>query len=201
MASKRAAVCLAQAATRSIPTRAARGTSTQLALALRRYHSRARQPSVLAPFVATGVRQSAPVCATSPGRARGYSTESEGNEVPNKIWDFEAVKKLTATTPKPSVTIVDVREPHELQESGKIPGAINIPITSAPDSFFISEDEFEDRFGHPRPAPDAEVVFYCRAGVRSRAASELARQAGWTNVGEYPGSWNDWVAKGGEVER
>ena len=33
--------------------------------------------------------------------------------------------------------------------------------------------------------------------MRSRAAASIARQAGYTNVGEYPGSWNDWVAQGG----
>lgn len=46
---------------------------------------------------------------------------------------------------------------------------------------------------------DKEVVFYCKSGVRSRAAAELARQAGYECVGEYPGSWLDWVKKGGEV--
>ncbi|KAK4100827.1 Rhodanese-like protein, partial [Parathielavia hyrcaniae] len=95
----------------------------------------------------------------------------------------------------------DVREPHELKESGRIPGALNIPVTSAPDSFHISDDEFEDRFGYPRPARDAEVVMYCRAGVRSRAAAGLASDAGWEKVGEYPGSWLDWFEKGGKVER
>jgi rhodanese-related sulfurtransferase len=94
-----------------------------------------------------------------------------------------------------------VREPSELLETGRIPGAINIPIKSAPDSFHISDEEFEDRFGHSRPARDAEVVFYCKAGVRSRGAAGLAREAGWTNVGEYPGSWLDWFEKGGKVER
>lgn len=74
-------------------------------------------------------------------------------------------------------------------------------MTSAADSFNITEEEFEDRFGFPRPSPDAEVVFYCRAGVRSRAAAGLAKEAGWTNVGEYPGSWLDWAEKGGKVER
>jgi rhodanese-related sulfurtransferase len=74
-------------------------------------------------------------------------------------------------------------------------------VTSAPDSFHISADEFEDRFGFPRPDPHGEVVFYCRAGVRSRAAAGLAQDAGWTNVGEYPGSWLDWEGRGGEVER
>lgn len=102
----------------------------------------------------------------------------------------------------PSVrTLLDTREPSELKQTGHIPGAINVPITTAPDSFHISEDDFEDRFGYPRPAQDAEVVFYCKAGVRSRAAAGLAREAGWTRVGEYPGSWLDWSGKGGKVER
>jgi rhodanese-related sulfurtransferase len=94
-----------------------------------------------------------------------------------------------------------VREPSELQQTGRIPTAINIPITTSPDSFHISEDEFEDRFGFPRPARDAEVVFYCRAGVRSRGAAGLARDNGWTNIGEYPGSWIEWEGKGGKVQK
>ncbi len=51
-----------------------------------------------------------------------------------------------------------------------------------------------------RPDKAAEVVFYCKAGVRSRAAAGLAREAGWTSVGEYPGSWMDWSERGGKVQ-
>jgi rhodanese-related sulfurtransferase len=97
--------------------------------------------------------------------------------------------------------MADSREPSELQESGRIPGALNIPIKSAPDSFHLSEEEFEDRYGFVRPDRDAEVIFYCRSGVRSKAAAGLARDAGWTKVAEYPGSWLDWSGKGGQVER
>ncbi|KAL1883789.1 hypothetical protein VTK73DRAFT_8325 [Phialemonium thermophilum] len=129
---------------------------------------------------------------------RTYS--SEHGAAQSKIWNFEELQRLTRD-PKPNVVIVDSREPSELKETGHIPGAINIPITTAPDSFHISADEFEDRFGYPRPSPDTEVVFYCKAGVRSRAAAGLARDAGWSRVGEYPGSWLDWVEKGGKIER
>ena len=104
--------------------------------------------------------------------------------------------------PEPRRLIIDVREPAELEASGRIPGAVNIPIKSSPDAFFLAEGEFEDRFGFERPARDRELVFYCKAGVRSRAAAALARDAGWNAVvGEYPGSWVDWVARGGKVER
>src|SRR2546429_9639629 len=95
---------------------------------------------------------------------------------------------------------LDVREPSELEQSGKIPGSINIPITSQPDSLFLSAEEFEDRHGFEQPDKEVELVFYCKAGVRSRVAAELARQGGWKTVGEYPGSWMDWEKYGGVKE-
>ncbi|KAI0185658.1 Rhodanese-like domain-containing protein [Xylaria flabelliformis] len=118
----------------------------------------------------------------------------------SKIWTFEEIQSLSSQDP-PKPTLIDVREPHELGSTGRIPGAVNIPITTSPDSFHITPSEFEERFGYDRPEKDAEVVFYCKAGVRSRAAAGLAREAGWTNVGEYPGSWNEWSGKGGDVEK
>ncbi|KAI9799560.1 MAG: hypothetical protein M1825_004486 [Sarcosagium campestre] len=89
----------------------------------------------------------------------------------------------------------DVREPAEYDE-GFIPSAINIPIASQPDALFLSPQEFEDRFGFIKPPADKEVVFYCKAGVRSAAAAKLARQGGYDRVGEYPGSWLDWTKNG-----
>jgi rhodanese-related sulfurtransferase len=104
------------------------------------------------------------------------------------------------SSPSTDRILIDTREPSELQATGTIPGSINIPITSKPDAFFISPEEFEDRMGFERPGKEKEVVFYCKAGVRSRAAAELARQAGWERVGEYSGSWLDWEKRGGEKE-
>ena len=102
---------------------------------------------------------------------------------------------------KLTLTRKDSREPHELTAQGRIPGAINIPIDSAPDAYSITEDEFEDRYGCKRPSKDANLVTYCRAGVRCHTAAELAKKAGFTNVNEYPGSFMDWVANGGELEK
>ncbi|OHW96769.1 rhodanese domain-containing protein [Colletotrichum incanum] len=117
----------------------------------------------------------------------------------SKLWNYEQVAEL-AKDPK-GVVIVDSREPGELQQTGRIPSAINIPVATAPESFHIPEEDFEDRYGFPRPGKDTELVFYCKAGVRSRAAAALAKEAGWTKVGEYPGSFLDWQEHGGEVER
>ncbi|KAK4236630.1 Rhodanese-like domain-containing protein [Achaetomium macrosporum] len=206
MESRRAAVSLMQALGPSARTASPARVRAAAQLPLRQYHNHTSNPRHAVQLL----QQSSTAYASRPSSllsrvgprlttARSYySTDAESK--PSKIWDFEALQELT-TSPNPSVTIIDVREPHELQGSGRIPGALNIPVGSAPDSFHISDEEFEDRFGYPRPAPDAEVVFYCRAGVRSRAAAGLAREAGWKKVGEYPGSWLDWFEKGGKVER
>ncbi|KAG4443776.1 hypothetical protein IFR05_000767 [Cadophora sp. M221] len=137
-----------------------------------------------------------PIPAIAVGsRARFYSQEAP----PSKIYSFEDVKAFIEK-PHPDRILVDSREPGELQATGTIPGSLNIPVTSKPDSFFITAEEFEDRFGFERPSKEQEVIFYCRSGVRSRTAAALARQAGWDNVAEYQGSWLDWDKNGGAKE-
>jgi rhodanese-related sulfurtransferase len=98
--------------------------------------------------------------------------------------------------PSDSRLLIDVREPHEFS-ANTIPTAINIPISSHPDALLLSPDEFQDQFGFQKPPANKEVVFFCKAGVRSSAAAGIARQAGYTNVGEYKGSWLDWEKHGG----
>jgi rhodanese-related sulfurtransferase len=122
-----------------------------------------------------------------------------------KVYSYEDILAHTSSpSSHPNRILIDVREPAELQATGYIPTAINIPITSSPDAFFLPETEFEDRFGIPRPGPDTEVVFYCKAGVRSRAAARMAAQAEprfGGKIGEFPGSWLEWEGRGGRVER
>ncbi|KAF7190135.1 Thiosulfate sulfurtransferase RDL2, mitochondrial [Pseudocercospora fuligena] len=117
----------------------------------------------------------------------------------SKVYDFSTIKDLSE---KPSAEriLIDVREPSEY-EAGYIPTAINLPIKSQPDALFLPEEEFEDRFGFEKPATDKEVVFYCKSGVRSSAAAQLAQQHGYTNVAEYRGSWLDWTKNGGTASK
>ncbi|KAG9249331.1 Rhodanese-like domain-containing protein [Calycina marina] len=122
---------------------------------------------------------------------RSYSTEN-----PSKIYNFHEIK-VFSDYPSKDRTLIDVREPHELHQTGTIPTSINIPISTEPDAFHITNEEFVDKFGVERPSKNTEVVIYCRSGVRSRAAAELARRAGWERVSEYSGSWLDWEKNGG----
>lgn len=109
---------------------------------------------------------------------------------------------LLSSSPSSNRIIIDVREPSELQSTGTIPSAQNVPIKSAPDALFMTEEDFEDKYGFARPGKDDEVIFFCKSGVRSKAAAQLAAQAGFGGrIGEYPGSWLDWEKNGGRTEK
>ncbi|RDW93544.1 rhodanese-like domain-containing protein [Aspergillus mulundensis] len=129
-------------------------------------------------------------------------------------WGFEDINahlpsstpNTPPSTPQKSLILVDVREPAELTRTGIIPSAVAVPLASQPDALFLTPDEFETRFGYPKPGADegkGDIVFYCLAGVRARAAAQLAVQAGYDaeRIGVYEGSWRDWAARGGKVER
>jgi 3-mercaptopyruvate sulfurtransferase SseA len=59
----------------------------------------------------------------------------------------------------------------------------------------LPPEEFEDRFGFEKLAPDQELVFYCKAGIRSSAAAQVVQEVGYGKVEEYRGSWDDWVKR------
>ena len=49
-------------------------------------------------------------------------------------------------------------------------------------------------------SPDAEVIFICRTGSRSKVLSEyLAGQAGFTKVANVQKGITDWIKAGNEV--
>jgi len=130
------------------------------------------------------------------------SSQPPSSDVPaSKLYTFSEIQSLAAS-PDPKRILIDVREPSELKSTGKIPGSQNLPITSAPDGFFLPAAEFEERFGWAKPEADDEVIFYCKAGVRCKAAARLAGQAGFGGkISEFPGSWIEWESNGGPVER
>ena len=51
----------------------------------------------------------------------------------------------------------DVREPSELQESGKIPSAINLPLSSLQEALGLSDTAFEEKFGFAKPEKEKVI--------------------------------------------
>ena len=78
------------------------------------------------------------------------------------------------------VVILDVREQHEY-DSGHIPEAVLLPVgTITEDTAAAVIDDL-----------DTTVLVYCRSGNRSKTASQVLADLGYTNVYEF-GGINDW---------
>lgn len=92
--------------------------------------------------------------------------------------------------------LIDVREPDEFS-AGHIPTSRNVPLSGLEGALSMAPAAFRATFGFERPSIRDPVVFYCKAGVRSSTASRIAEARGWERVGNYKGSWSDFVARQG----
>lgn len=147
-----------------------------------------------------------PKAINHPSRTAHYSRKRyKTNPQINTKKINAALPNSPGTKPQKNLILVDVREPAELSSTGIIPSAVSVPLASQPDAFFLTPEEFETRFGYPKPGAgeEGDIVFYCKAGVRAKAAAQLAVQAGYDaeRIGVYDGSWLDWADRKGKVER
>jgi rhodanese-related sulfurtransferase len=87
--------------------------------------------------------------------------------------------------------LIDVRTPSEVA-SGKIVNSHNIPLNALSEALSMSNNNFKQNFGFTKPSKTDKLVFYCRSGARAQSATQIAKNAGYSNVLNYQGSWNEW---------
>ncbi|RYY13387.1 MAG: rhodanese-like domain-containing protein [Cytophagaceae bacterium] len=80
-------------------------------------------------------------------------------------------------------TILDVREPWEVEES-HIEGSQNIPLGTLPQKL----DDLED-------LKDQEVIVHCKSGARSASAKAFLTQQGFSNVRNLVGGIQEYQAQ------
>ncbi|XP_050096883.1 rhodanese domain-containing protein CG4456 isoform X1 [Anopheles aquasalis] len=97
----------------------------------------------------------------------------------------------------PEVLLIDVREPAELEATGRIPTSINIPLKTVQRELGLGAEAFEAKYGRKKPALDDPLIFSCRSGVRAGQAALQADQLGFRNVKNYVGSWLEYGPKHG----
>jgi rhodanese-related sulfurtransferase len=91
---------------------------------------------------------------------------------------YKELKPIT-DAPTGEVTIIEVREPDEVQ-AGMIPAAVNVPLTQFEKAFAPNGGaDFQEKFSFPRPSFNDQLVFYCRSGKRSEQALQMAKKNGW----------------------
>jgi rhodanese-related sulfurtransferase len=104
--------------------------------------------------------------------------------------DNLSVAEVAAELTAGNVTLVDIREPAEL-EGGSIPGMIHAPrgmleFYADPASPY-HRAEFD---------PNTRVVLYCASSGRSALAVDMLQQLGYTDVAHLDGGFNAWKAAG-----
>jgi len=96
---------------------------------------------------------------------------------------------------RPDVLFLDVREPAEVETSGKVPGALAVP-----------RGLVEFRADRSLPAHDAAfdraktVIAYCASGGRSALVGKTLKDMGYGDVRNL-GGFKGWVDAGGPVEK
>ncbi len=91
--------------------------------------------------------------------------------------------------------VVDVRDAAEVQQSGKVAGAVHVSrglleFRADPDS-----PTHDKNF-----AKDKTVILYCGSGGRAALAGKLLKDMGYERVHNL-GGFKDWADAGGEVEK
>ena len=82
---------------------------------------------------------------------------------------------------------IDVRNDGEVAQSGKIAGALHIPL-----------DQFVNMYASA-VSKDKVILLYCASGARSALAGRLLLENGYTDVHNL-GAFSDWANSGGPVE-
>ncbi|CAM2918462.1 rhodanese [Mycobacterium intermedium] len=113
------------------------------------------------------------------------------NAVVPRITPAEAQERIVAG----NVLVVDVRDAPEVQQSGKVAGAVHVPrgmLEFRADPSVPSHDPQFDK--------NKTVIVYCASGGRSALAGQALKELGYNEVYNL-GGFKDWADSGGAVER
>ena len=96
----------------------------------------------------------------------------------------------------PTLQIVDIRDPRELERGGTLPGALHAPRGML--EFWVDPDSpyFKPVFADE----SREFVLFCGAGWRSALATKALQDMGMSNVAHIDGGFADWAQQGAPVQ-
>jgi rhodanese-related sulfurtransferase len=115
---------------------------------------------------------------------------AEANAAVPKLSPAEAVEKLRS----PEVLVVDVRDPTEVQQTGKLKGALNVSrgmleFRADPESPYYNHAFNKDK----------TILLHCASGGRSALAGKALREMGYTKLFNI-GAFKELAEAGIEVE-
>ncbi len=91
--------------------------------------------------------------------------------------------------------VVDVRDAPEVEQSGKVAGAIHVSR-----GMLEFRADPESPYHDKNFARDKTLILYCASGGRSALAGKVLREMGYGRVYNL-GAFKDWAGAGGAVEK
>ena len=95
---------------------------------------------------------------------------------------------------KGNALVVDVRDAPEVQQSGKVAGAVHIPR-----GMLEFRADPESPYHDPHFGKDKTVIVYCASGGRSALAGRVLKEMGYGEVYNL-GAFKDWADSGGAID-
>jgi rhodanese-related sulfurtransferase len=120
--------------------------------------------------------------------AEGPSSPSASSQVRVSFSTVD-VRELKRLSDSAELVVLDVRTDREFA-AGHMPGAINIDVG-------VLDRSLEQLI----PFRDQPIYVSCRTSNRSRVASQILVDAGFTDVTQVLGGFSDWESSGYPVER
>jgi rhodanese-related sulfurtransferase len=96
---------------------------------------------------------------------------------------------------KGGTLVLDVRDAPELEQSGKVAGAVHVSR-----GMLEFRADPESPYHDKNFARDKNVIVYCASGGRSALSGKLLKDMGYSHVYNL-GAFKDWAESGGAVER
>jgi rhodanese-related sulfurtransferase len=103
--------------------------------------------------------------------------------------------EAAALIAKGNALVVDVRDPPEVQASGKVKGAVHVSrgmLEFRADPELPSHDKAFDK--------NKTVIVYCASGGRSALAGKMLKDLGYKDVRNL-GGFKDWAESGKPIEK
>ncbi|CAD5116531.1 DgyrCDS5410 [Dimorphilus gyrociliatus] len=115
------------------------------------------------------------------------------SEIPTSKKKELSIEELIALIEARDIKLIDVREPKEIEETGYIKGALNIPLTKLKEALQMTPESFSEHYKRSQPQKhDSNIVFYGLGSVKSTAALEIAHRSGFKKARHFPGGWEEW---------
>ncbi|KAF7991270.1 hypothetical protein HCN44_002832 [Aphidius gifuensis] len=129
--------------------------------------------------------------STTQGKLVNLSSINNMSSIKKNV-DFDGL--LEAQNDK-NILIIDVREQSEIDETGKLPGSIHIPMANVSSQLQINNDDFQKKYQTSKPTKQTKIVLSCRSGMRSGKVQEELQKLGYENAYNYTGGWSEWESK------